>query len=604
VNTSALLHQGRSPHAYPVGEDHLRVVFRAARGDLARAVCVYGHRYAWPPEADSSVPMERLGDDGTHEYWGVTLPAPTRRVRYTFYVQGKDGGSVWLTDRGLSPIRPQGGYFEYAYIHRGDRFQQPDWLRQAVFYQIFPDRFCNGDPASDPPAKLPWGEKPGPQSMAGGDLAGIQQKLAYLKRLGVGCIYTTPIFRSPTNHKYDTADYYQIDPVFGTSDQFRELVQAAHARGIKFMLDAVFNHSGKEWFPFIDLMAKGAGSAYADWFYDLHGFPVDPAACNYETFADGVANMPKLNTTNPDLAEYLLDVAAHWIREAGIDGWRLDVANEVDHGFWRAFRARVKAAKPEAFILGEIWHDATDWLQGDQFDSVMNYPWREVTLAFLKGEIDAVGYDRQLTRLRFRYPAEVVRGLLNLLGSHDTPRVRTVLGSREKAAQAAVLLLTAEGVPMIYYGDEIGMEGGPDPDCRRCYPWAKPGEQDTAILALYRRLTEIRQRFPWLNDGAWETFTADPVTNVLGFRRSAAPLVAPLEQRAAGARADLYVVINGAAAPATVAIPSPADADLVDLLEGQMLTGQVTGRTLTLPPRGFAILAPAKLAGRRGRGRK
>jgi glycosidase len=600
VNKTALLHECRSPFAYPVGADHLRAVFKAARGDLARAICVYGHRYAWPPETDVPAPMERLGDDGTHEYWGITLPAPTRRVRYLIYVEGQDGDSAWLTEDGLVSRRPAAGFFQYAYIHRGDRFQQPDWLRGAVFYQIFPDRFFNGDTTNDPAGKMKWGEIPTPQSMAGGDLAGIQKKLAYIEKLGIGCIYTTPIFQSPSNHKYDTTDYYQIDPTFGTNEQFGELVKAVHARGMKFMLDAVFNHSGKEWFPFADVVEKGAESPYAGWFYDLRSYPVDPSVCNYETFADNIATMPKLDTTNPGLSEYLLGVAAHWIEEADIDGWRLDVANEVDHGFWRSFRRTVKAAKPEAFILGEIWHDPSDWLKGDQFDSVMNYPWREATLSFLKGELDAAGYDRQLTRLRFRHPAEVAGGMLNLLGSHDTPRVRTILGSREKAAQAAVLLLTAEGVPMIYYGDEIGMEGGPDPDCRRCYPWEKPAEQDKELLSLYRELTAIRKRFPWLNDGAWETFTADPVTNVLGFRRCATPLVAPVQ--GAKGEEELYVVINGAPAPATVAVPT--DGDLVDLLAGQMLTGEVKGRTVTLPPRGFAVLAPAKRGGRKGRDRR
>jgi glycosidase len=357
------------------------------------------------------------------------------------------------------------------------------------------------------------------------------------------------------------------------------------------MLDAVFNHSGKEWFAFVDVITNGQDSPYVDWFYHLHTFPVDTVACNYETFANGVATMPKLNTANPGLAAYLLAVAEHWLRTADIDGWRLDVANEVDHRFWRAFRDRVKAVKSDACILGEVSHDATDWLQGDQFDSVMNYPWRDATLAFLKGDANAREYDRRLNRLRFSYPHEVDRGLLNLLGSHDTPRVRTVLGSREKAAQAAVLLFTAEGVPMVYYGDEIGMEGGPDPDCRRCYPWNRPAQQDAQLLSLYRRLIGIRNHLPWLNDGAWATFHADPVTNVLGFRRRPTPLAAPA--RPAGEE-GIYVVVNGSGAPVTVTVPVAVD--LIDLLAGELGAGVLSGANLALPAWGAAILAPASVA--------
>jgi glycosidase len=590
---AALVHVCRAPYAYPVDEDHLRVVLKAARGDLAAAAVVYGDRYAWPPDSDANLPMALLGDDGVHEYWGATLPAPTRRVRYSIYLEDKEGSYAWLTEHGVAARRPTTNFFQYAYIHRADLFKQPEWLRSTVFYQIFPDRFYNGNPANDVKKnRIKWGEIPTRESQAGGDLAGIEQKLDYVADLGIGCIYTTPVFKSPTNHKYDTTDYYKIDPAFGTNEEFKSLVKAAHARGIRFLLDAVFNHSGKEWFAFKDVLKHGPASKYADWFYNLYSFPVSPEQCNYETFANNVVTMPKLNTANPGLQKYLLDVATYWIREADVDGWRLDVANEVNHGFWRAFRAAVKAAKADAWILGEIWHDPADWLQGDQYDSVMNYPWREAVLSFLKGDLDAVEFDRVLTRLRFNLPHEIYRGLLNLLGTHDTARVRTELGgTKAKAAQAAVLLLTAEGVPIVYYGDEIGMEGANDPDCRRCYPWHDPAQQDQDMLALYKRLIQIRNTFPWLNDGAWETFVADPVTGLFGYRRLPTPVVAP--ERPADEE-GLYVVINNSGNAASVEIP--ADAEVVDLLAGQIQTGTLRNNVLELPARGVAVLAPKALA--------
>ncbi|MFO7171418.1 MAG: glycoside hydrolase family 13 protein [Bacillota bacterium] len=590
MNLAALVHQCRFPYAYPVGETHLRVVLKAARGDLARATCVYGDRYAWPPDADAVQPLQYLGSDGLHDYWGATLPAPRRRVRYLFYLEGADGSRIWLTERGPCPRRPRLGHFQYPYIHRADTFRQPEWIRGAVFYEIFPDRFDNGDPGNDPPGCLPWGAPPTREGMAGGDLAGIRRRLDYLRDLGVTCLYLTPIFKAPSNHKYDTADYYHVDPAFGTEAELRELVAAAHRRGIRVILDGVFNHAGAQWPPFRDVVAKGPDSPYVGWFYQIHSFPVDPAKVNYETWGPDVATLPKVDTSHPEVAAYFLAVAEHWIREAGIDGWRLDVANEVNHGFWRRLRERVKALRPDAFLLGEIWHDASDWLQGDQFDSVMNYPWREAVVAFLTGELDPVEFDRHLTRLRFQYPGEVLKGLVNLLGSHDTPRIRTVLGSREGAALAAVLLFTAEGVPMVYYGDEIGLEGGEDPDCRRCYPWDDPAGQDRGLLSLYRRLGAIRRRFPWLNDGAWETFVADPVRGVLGFCRRPTPLVSP--EPAAGEE-GLYVVVNRSAAPVEVTLPTGSD--LVDLLAGEMLCGRLEGRTLALPAYGAAVVAPRSL---------
>ncbi len=613
-----------------MGDGHLWVMLKAADGDLAAATCVYGDRYAWPPAEDAALPMARLGGDGVHEYWGVTLPAPERRVRYRFRLEAQDGEVVWLAESGLHDARPDEGCFEYAYIHRADRFRQPGWVSGAVFYQIFPDRFCNGDPANDPPGTGPWGERPTPTSTAGGDLVGIRKRLDYLADLGVSCIYTTPLFRSPSNHKYDTADYYQVDPAFGTNADLADLVAEAHRRGIRFLLDAVFNHSGADWPPFRDVVARGADSPYRDWFYDLRGFPVDPAACNYETFARGVATMPKLDTGHPELAAYLLDVAEHWLRAADVDGWRLDVANEVDHRFWRAFRDRVKRVKPDAFILGEVWHDGLDWLRGDQFDSVMDYPWRDATLAWLTGRVDARGYDRWLTRLRFRYSAEANRGLVRMLSTHDTPRVRTVVGSRERAALGAVLLLTAEGVPMIYYGDEVGLEGGPDPDCRRCYPWNDEEPRDLGLLSLYRRLGRIRRAFPWLNDGAWETVRAEG--DILAYRRLPVPLhvrrgahpEGPARSSPSAEEAGLLVVLNRGAGPARVTLPPALEpaGGWVDLLAGEVQAGEMQagemqagempadqsasdrgtgsrpgqGRTLLLPACGAAILAPARLA--------
>jgi cyclomaltodextrinase / maltogenic alpha-amylase / neopullulanase len=550
VNLAALFHQNHGATAYALDAHHLRVVLHAAAGDLTAATVITTDRYAGPRVPEVAVDMERAGSDGTRDYWAATVPTATRRVSYRFCVRA--GRAVrWLGETGAVTRKEEATPFQFPYLCTADLFRQPAWLAGVTFYQVFPDRFCNGDPTNDPRrSRLRWGDRPrGGAEMAGGDLEGVRKRLEYLAELGVGGLYMTPIFRSSSNHKYNTADYFRVDPAFGTNELFVRLVQEAHASGIRVLLDAVFNHSGDGFFAFRDVRRKGAASRYVSWFHRIDSFPVDPSLPTYETFATGLGYMPKLNTADPACAEYFLRVAERWIRAASIDGWRLDVANEVDHAFWRSFRRRVKAAKSDAWILGEVWHDAQAWLQGDEFDSVTNYPWRDAVLGYLSGRLDATRFDGELQRLRYRDPAPITAGLLSLLGSHDTPRVRTLLAGdpadpatgAEGAALAAVLLFTAPGVPLVYYGDEIGMEGGPDPDNRRCMEW-DPERQDPDTLALYRKLIALRRRYPWLNDGAWETLLADPVTGVYAFRRDNRRMLGALPPD--GPAEHLWVALN------------------------------------------------------------
>lgn len=515
----AVHHSAAPPDAYPVGPFHLRVTLRARRGDLERAFVIYGDRYERPGR-EIATEMERAGEDERFDYFQATLTLEPPRFRYAFLLWGRKE-QCWLCEKGFSDSRPRDGFFQYPYIAPADLFDIPGWARGAVFYHIFPERFANGDPANDPPGTRPWRqERPRSDAFYGGDLKGILQRLDHIKALGVDAIYLNPIFRSPSNHKYDTADYYAVDPHFGTIGDFKELVAACHASGIRVVLDAVFNHCGSEFFAFKDVLEKGADSKYAGWFY-LREFPVrtrpEP---NYETFANGVWTMPKLRTENPEVREYLLGVARYWIEECDIDGWRLDVANEVDHAFWRDLRKVVRKAKPDCYIVGEVWHRALPWLLGDQFDGVMNYPVRDACVAFFaERTADALAFDRQLTRVRMAYPEPVNQASWNLLGSHDTARFLTLCnGETRRAALAAVFLMTYVGAPVIYYGDEVGMGGETDPDCRRPMIW-DPKQQNRELLALYRRLGEIRKSLPCLRTGAFRTLLADPVRNVYAYWR-------------------------------------------------------------------------------------
>ncbi|TWD94527.1 alpha amylase catalytic subunit [Neobacillus bataviensis] len=322
-------------------------------------------------------------------------------------------------------------------------------------------RFANGNPKLNPEGTLTWGsQNPEPDTFFGGDLEGIIENINHLVKLGVTGIYFTPIFKAVTNHKYDTIDYMEIDPHFGDKFTFKELVEVCHKNGIRVMLDAVFNHSGFYFNAFQDVLEKQEKSNYKDWFH-LREFPVQAfPEPNYDTFAF-THMMPKLNTEHPEVKEYLLHVAKYWIEEFDIDGWRLDVANEVDHEFWRAFRKTVKAIKPDAYILGEIWHDSMPWLQGYQFDAVMNYPFTNTSLDFFaKDKINAEEFAQQLTKVLTSYPKNVNEVAFNLLGSHDTPRVLTVCDENiDKLKLLFLFQLSFIGTPCIYYGRRNRING-------------------------------------------------------------------------------------------------------------------------------------------------
>lgn len=521
VSRAGVFHEAHGLYAFPVGPKTLVVRLRAARGEITRCRVLYRDRYAHG-EADDVVEMARIDSDALFDYFEARLTLPLARFRYVFALEDARGGVYWFGEKGFLPGYPTGWHehFEYPYVGEADLPDTPEWVKDAVFYEIFPDRFHNGDPANDPVGSLPWGERPTYESFFGGDLEGIRQKVAYLADLGVTAIYLTPIFAGPSVHKYDTADYFRIDPGFGDEKTVRRLVDECHAAGIRVVLDGVFNHCGFEFGPFRDVMARGSESGFSDWFkYDSLPLVTEPAP-NYETWANGVAFMPKLRTANPATREYLLGVARHWTERLGIDGWRLDVANEVDHAFWREFRRVVRAANPDAFIVGEVMHRALPWLGGDQFDSVMNYPLQRACVEFFgNGSIRAGEFDAELAGLRMAYPEPVTQVLWNLLGSHDTPRILTECGGdARKAALAAVFLLTYQGVPLVYYGDEVGIEGGYDPDCRRTMVWDKE-RWDRLLSRAYREVIALRKSWSALRRGRYRTLLADSITNVIAFWR-------------------------------------------------------------------------------------
>jgi glycosidase len=480
----------------------------------------------------------------------------------------------------------------------------PDWVKRAVFYQIFPDRFAKSDNLDKPHNLEEWDSDPTPLGYKGGDLVGVREHLDYLQDLGATALYFNPIFQSASNHRYHTHDYYKIDPLLGGDEAFDALIAECRRRGMRIVLDGVFNHASRGFFQFNDVLENGPASPWLDWFtvhehpanaYD-HGQPP-----GYEAWV-GLHALPKLNTDNPQVREYLMRVGEYWLRK-GIDGWRLDVPFEIhSDGFWQEFRQRVKAINPEAYLVGEVWQDARQWLQGDQFDGVMNYLFAEAAIAFSAGHrvrretvedrsyapwpgIDGRSYAAKVDHLLGLYPWPIQLTQLNLLDSHDTSRFITIAGDDRASVRLGTLLLfTFPGAPSIYYGDEIGLTGAlPDHWARKTFPWDHPERWDTDALAFHKTLITLRQSHLALQTGGYTHLYADP--DVYAFART-------LE----GSR--IIVTVNVAEVPRQFEIPltgllaaQPATATILFATDGSP-TAELTLDSLrvTLPARSGAVL--------------
>ena len=438
------------------------------------------------------------------QYYSVSVPMRTHKLRYHFVLTLEDGSTVYLSELGVTPPLPESVLrpFNVPYVYAGDHPAPPDWAEGFLWYQIFPDRFRRVDVPGEE-AVEPWGSKRvANEYRFGGNLKGILEAVPYLAELGVGVVYMTPIFLSDTSHRYNTFDYYQIDPLLGSLEDLRNLADALHARNIRIVLDGVFNHCGLGFAPFRDAMEKGKASEYYDWFFFGAQYP-----CGYMTFGEKWAYMPKLNMQNEACAAYFLDVGRYWLREAHVDGWRLDVSPEVYPDFWRQFRRAVLQTKPDAIMIAECWHDSREWCTvGDMFDGTMHYVLSEAIWKFFaERRWSLAEFDAGVNRAMMLYPQEVQNSMWNFLSSHDTARMLTRCGGRVKAMRAAVFFqMTHPGVPVIYYGDELAMRGGPDPDCRRSMTWDKV--DGNAMLAYYKRLTHMRGESEVLREGTLRTW--------------------------------------------------------------------------------------------------
>ena len=473
MKSEAILHRSRGLDCFALSAYRFRIRLRTARNDFDEvSVCFTLNKYAWQSERKTEV-MRKWLSDARYDYYSLDISGSDNRLAYLFILR-KNKKTYYFSEEGLTARydfeKAYMTFFQYPFVHTCDVHVPVTWADRAVMYQIFPDRFFNGTGAK-PYINTAWEEKPTPRSFFGGDLAGIESKLDYLQDLGVNCLYLTPVFPSVSNHKYDISDYFDVDPMFGGKEALRSLTNALHARGMRLILDGVFNHCSWDHPFFKDAEARGKASPYHDWFF-IDGECPDREKINYLTFGS-VRYMPKWNTGCPEVIDYLTGVGAYWVREFQIDGWRLDVMDEVSEAFLRAFRSRVKQENPDALIIGELWHEPEYCLRGDMLDGVMNYGLTKACMDYLVSRsLTAEGMRDRLCMLLCRCTAPASRMMMNLLDCHDTDRFLTLLkGDRKRMKLALCILFFFVGIPCVYYGDEIGMEGGYDPDCRRGFLW-------------------------------------------------------------------------------------------------------------------------------------
>ena len=517
MDFNAVYHRANDNYCYPLDEEQLVINIRTGydvkyvnliHGDPFKSG-ILGGAESWDGEALNIPFKKRLKNQ---LWWTTTIRPEFKRLKYYFELQTEDERWFYFEDGFVSEaqmalVGRSRQCFIMPWMNPADIPVTPAWVNDTIWYQIFPERFCNGDPSINPEGTLPWRVKGSVtnQEFFGGDLQGIINKLDYIRDLGVSGVYLTPVNESPSSHKYDTTDYTKIDPHFGSEETMKTMVREAHNRGIRVMLDGVFNHSGQNFAPWLDVKEKGPQSQYWGWFM-VNEWPFMEEGGNawakrYYTFGF-FDNMPKLNTNNPAVRDYLIGVCENWVRNYDVDGIRLDVANEISHTFCKELRSQLKAIKPDIYILGEIWHDAMPWLRGDEFDSVMNYPLGESIKDFwIDKSLTNEDFEYTINRCYTRYMQQTNDVLFNLLDSHDTKRLRSDVKNLDEYFQQLAVLFTMPGSPCIYYGTEIAMEGGHDPDCRRCMPWEEiDGGVYNERMDIIRSLLYLRREEPLLRN--------------------------------------------------------------------------------------------------------
>ncbi len=507
---AGIFHKTSEQMSYALNENELIVNLRTGY-DVRRVFIHYGDPFEsgilggnekWTGKREEICFKKRL----RHQLWWTTTLVPKyKRCKYYFELHTEE--EVWyyfedgfLTEEQMQMDGRMLQCFTVPWMNPADINVTPDWVNETVWYQIFPDRFCRGADTKEEAGVTKW--RTGTvtnEERFGGNLNGIREKIPYLEGLGITGIYLNPIMKAESNHKYDTTDYTVIDPHSGTEEEFKDLVEEAHQHGIRIMVDAVFNHCGRKFAPWLDVLEKKEKSAYADWFMIHDWETVEKRADTRDgrfysfAFTDG---MPKLNTNNEEVIQYFCKICEDWIRKFDIDGIRFDVGNEVSHRFLKKIREHLKQMKPDLYLLGEIWHDASQWLLGDEYDSVMNYPLMSgIHDFFLDRGMEKEEFEYMVNRCYTMYMQQSNNVMFNLLDSHDTQRLMSRFDDLDLFYQQLAVLFTMPGSACIYYGTEIAMEGGFDPDCRRCMPWQElDSSENQEKIQIMQKLIAMRKQ--------------------------------------------------------------------------------------------------------------
>lgn len=554
----AISHNNTNKYIYAKKRTYLVFRIRVARGDVKSCVLNYWARTN--PEEKKKILMKCKQRDKMFDYYEVEVifSKVARYQKYYFELEDHQNNKLFVSAYDISEVEPQNGYYEFLYANIGDLVSIPEWSKGQIYYHIFPERFFDGDVSNNREDCCSWESTPTRENYMGGDIKGITKKIQYLKELGVQCLYLNPIFKADFNHKYATTDYYTIDPEFGTKEDFIELVNICHKNEIRIILDGVFNHVGIHFKPFEDVLEKQEKSIYKDWFY-ITEYPVTISHHNYECVG-GYKWMPKLNSSNLEVRKYILEVMDFWIREYHIDGWRLDVSDEVDAIVWQEARVILKDKYPNTLLLGETWGYGAKLVGGNQLDIIMNYVFRDIMLDFFAyRSIDVNELDSRINRMLAEYHNEINVGMYNLLDSHDTPRfLYECKGDKQKMKMAVAFQYFFLGSPTIYYGDEVGMTGDNDPDCRRAMEWDQ-NKQDLQLLESYQILGKIRNNEISIKKGEYFTVLCNKKTNTFGFIRK-------LEKEA------IYIIFNNSTTETLETVPLIYNVDCYDIFEKKELT--------------------------------
>ena len=676
---AAVEHKVKLPFVSPKSDSKRVVDFKlqSAAKDIA-SITLFVSKNGGAFRAVPTKKDKELSQGDTAYCYG-TVAGLNNRSKLRYYFRLKDGSkTVYYAAKGAANSVALAKRNSFYYDKNSIRiFKTPDWVKNGIMYQIFPERFFNGDKSNDPTFKekdLYWttSRRPRPEvlnpnnpeyyyyvkqwnriaylankqngqryfSTYGGDIVGVEKKLGYLRDLGVTIIYFNPVFRAKSNHKYDAADFTRPDPTFATKAQFKRFMRKARSMGIRVVIDSSFNHTGDKHYAFRDTVLKGPKSKYWKW-YEWKKWPIPKVVSKISDYYNcwwGFGSLPDLNfdlkdsgsnenpksniylqrggkyylainirkvhdrwqmiyekkasqpkgayilarNVNWPLVNHIYNVVWFWTREMGVDGWRLDVANECPFWFWKFFRMVAKQASPQAYLVGEIWSAANIWLGGDYFDAVMNYKYfKEPVMKFIgEGKGNAAQFDAELKPARIDYPKQAQYAQMNLLGSHDTHRyLSAVHNNYPRFLLTYVFGMTYIGAPHIYYGDEIGMQGGKDPDCRRTFYWQYTKvPYRVKIHNWIRKLARIRHKYSALRTGKYRTVYTKG--KVMGFTRW-------------DAKNRLLILINSSNSSESASV----DAGKCGLKNGTRLRDLIFGNTYTVS--GGKIDVPlAKISGR------